>query len=236
MNRYATGIYLLKKYMNDRKAFDLRTPLIVWNFLLTTFSAIGAYRGLNEFSAIYSKYGLTGTVCHNGALLGATGFWMHLFVLSKVIEFGDTVFIILRKKPLQFLHYYHHLETCFVSFFIYSNGPLALARYFGPINLTVHTFMYGYYTLAAMGLRAPKHIAMIITLSQTMQMFICLMATSFALIVNDSCDSYGLHMKGTELSSIYVMIFTYLVYAVLFTRLFYNLYIINNAKKADKKL
>lgn len=35
-------------------------------------------------------------------------FWGTLFSLSKVIELGDTAFIILRKQPLIFLHYYHH--------------------------------------------------------------------------------------------------------------------------------
>ena len=34
-----------------------------------------------------------------------SGFWSSLFVLSKVPELGDTIFIILRKQQLKFLHW-----------------------------------------------------------------------------------------------------------------------------------
>ena len=34
-----------------------------------------------------------------------SGFWSSLFVLSKVPELGDTIFIVLRKQPLIFLHW-----------------------------------------------------------------------------------------------------------------------------------
>ena len=37
-----------------------------------------------------------------------SGFWASLFVLSKVPELGDTFFILLRKQPLIFLHWWVH--------------------------------------------------------------------------------------------------------------------------------
>lgn len=36
---------------------------------------------------------------------------LQMFVFSKVPELGDTVFIILRKRPLIFLHWYHHVTV-----------------------------------------------------------------------------------------------------------------------------
>ena len=40
-----------------------------------------------------------------------------LWRLIKIIEFGDTLFVVLRKKPLQFIHWYHHITVCIYSFY-----------------------------------------------------------------------------------------------------------------------
>ena len=34
-----------------------------------------------------------------------------LFTLTKALEFGDTVLLALRKRPITFLHAYHHLTV-----------------------------------------------------------------------------------------------------------------------------
>lgn len=39
------------------------------------------------------------------ALQGETGLWAFLFVLSKIVELGDTAFLVLRKRPIIFLHW-----------------------------------------------------------------------------------------------------------------------------------
>lgn len=44
-----------------------------------------------------------------------SGFWTTMFVLSKVPELGDTIFIVLRKQPLIFLHWYHHATVLVYS-------------------------------------------------------------------------------------------------------------------------
>jgi hypothetical protein len=48
------------------------------------------------------------SVCHTCNTNDVAGFWSLMFGYSKVIELGDTLFIVLRKRPLVFLHYYHH--------------------------------------------------------------------------------------------------------------------------------
>ncbi|CAG0895138.1 unnamed protein product [Cyprideis torosa] len=70
-----------------------------------------------------------------------SGTWTWLFILSKVPELGDTIFIVLRKQPLIFLHWYHHVTVllyCWYSFAeVISNG-----RWFITMNYTVHAIMY----------------------------------------------------------------------------------------------
>jgi hypothetical protein len=41
-------------------------------------------------------------------LFGPTGVWMALFCLSKIPELMDTVFLVIRKRPVIFLHWWHH--------------------------------------------------------------------------------------------------------------------------------
>jgi hypothetical protein len=39
---------------------------------------------------------------------GRLYYWAYIFYISKYYEFADTIFLALKKKPLEFLHCYHH--------------------------------------------------------------------------------------------------------------------------------
>lgn len=56
----------------------------------------------------FFQNGLTYSLCHSCNPDGVAAFWSFLFAISKLVELGDTLFIVLRKKKLIFLHYYHH--------------------------------------------------------------------------------------------------------------------------------
>eukprot|EP00122_Pirum_gemmata_P011475 Pgem_evm2s10633 len=43
--------------------------------------------------------------------VGPSGMWTTLFIFSKIPELFDTMFIVLRKRPLIFLHWYHHITV-----------------------------------------------------------------------------------------------------------------------------
>nr|CCA25115.1 elongation of very long chain fatty acids protein pu [Albugo laibachii Nc14] len=76
---------------------------------------------------------------------------LYMFYLSKILDFTDTVFIVLGKKwnQLSFLHVYHHL-TIFLVYFL----NLRLA-YDGDVYATIilngfiHAIMYMYYFVSA---------------------------------------------------------------------------------------
>lgn len=102
---------------------------------------------------------------------GPTGFWVMLFIYSKIPELLDTVFIVLRKKPLIFLHWYHHVTVLLFCWSAYSTMA-ASGLYFVAMNYTVHALMYGYYCLQALNVCPKSFPAILITLSQIAQMFI----------------------------------------------------------------
>ena len=81
----------------------------------------------------------------------AKAIWWYYF--SKLIEFMDTFFFILRKKSnqLTFLHIYHH-SSMFLFWYVgarFVPGGSALSA--AMVNCFVHVIMYAYYGFAALG-------------------------------------------------------------------------------------
>ena len=46
---------------------------------------------------------------------GAVILWMSFFTVSKIFELGDTFFVVVRKRPLILLHWYHHVTVLCVA-------------------------------------------------------------------------------------------------------------------------
>ncbi|CAM8935204.1 unnamed protein product [Rhodiola kirilowii] len=86
---------------------------------------------------------------------GPLFFWAYIYYLSKLVEFIDTLLIIVNRnsgRRLTFLHVYHHAVVLVMSYLWLSTSmslfPIALAT-----NAGVHVLMYGYYLLCAIGIR-----------------------------------------------------------------------------------
>ncbi|GMR45991.1 hypothetical protein PMAYCL1PPCAC_16186, partial [Pristionchus mayeri] len=101
------------KIMEKRKAFDLRLKLAAWNISLFAYSAISLYLLLPEVIQTYRKGGVIRTMCYNddGYTHPLYGYVYWLFGMSKGPELIDTLFLILRKRPVLFMHWYHHSVT-----------------------------------------------------------------------------------------------------------------------------
>lgn len=170
---YLVGIFGGKAIMANRQPFDLKWPLAYWNLFLSTFSFIGMARTVPHLLHMLTTMQFKDTVCNKSEVNygeGATGFWVMLFIFSKVPELIDTVFIVLRKKPLIFLHWYHHITVLAFCWHSYATES-STGIYFVAMNYSVHAVMYGYYFLMAIG-QKPKWLPPVyITIAQISQMF-----------------------------------------------------------------
>jgi len=238
---YAVTIFVLKQWMkNKSKGYDVRRWLFLWSTSLAIFSIIGSsINGTRLWSAVFQE-GLERTLCidrqkpQNISVHLATnryGLWTWCFVLSKIIELGDTYFIILRKQRLIFLHWYHHITVLLYCWYAYVdfNG---INQWFLWINYAVHSIMYTYYSVRASGVyRPPIWINMLITILQIVQMIIGLSLSVYVYLhVGDphwNCDSnneQGLHLC-------YVSFAMYFSYFILFLHFFLGTYIFKSTKK-----
>jgi len=169
---YVIAIFSIKTIMKSRSPFSLTIPLNIWNFLLAAFSIIGTIRMTPEFIESIRDLGLIGSYCKiNHFTEGTNGYWAWLFIVSKLFELVDTQFLVLRKRPLMFLHWYHHVLTLVYAFYSYPLSP-GFNRWGIYMNLVVHAFMYSYYFLRSMRIPVPGAVAQLITTLQILQFVI----------------------------------------------------------------
>jgi len=230
------GIYMIliwsgKLLMQSRPRFELRRALIMWNLFLATFSILGTMRTLPELLYTLSVHGFHHSMCNPSfvELSKVSGYWTWLFTLSKVPELGDTIFIVLRKQPLIFLHWYHHVTVLIYTWYAYTEHT-APGRWFICMNYMVHSCMYSYYALKAAKFRIPKWVSMFITTAQLTQMIVgCLI----------NFWSYQVKMDGRECQVSYenikISLLMYASYFVLFAHFFYNAYLAGG-KKSDASI
>uniref|UniRef100_A0A8D9BTW9 Elongation of very long chain fatty acids protein n=1 Tax=Cacopsylla melanoneura TaxID=428564 RepID=A0A8D9BTW9_9HEMI len=121
------------KLMENRKPFQLRKTLIVYNFIQVLFSSWLFYEV-------------------------ARGCWWYFF--SKFTEFFDTFFFVMRKKydQVSTLHVIHHGVMPLSTWFGVKFTPGGHSTFFGLLNTFVHIIMYSYYMMAAFGPHMQKYL------------------------------------------------------------------------------
>ncbi|XP_034632736.1 elongation of very long chain fatty acids protein 3 [Trachemys scripta elegans] len=221
---YVLLIFGGQHVMKQRRGYDLRKPLVLWSLSLALFSIIGTLRTWGYMGFVLSTSGFKQSVCDPGFYNGPVSkFWAYMFVLSKVPELGDTVFIVLRKQRLIFLHWYHHVTVLLYTWYAYKD-MVAGGGWFMTMNYSVHAFMYSYYTVRAAGLRVPRPFAMVITFTQILQM---VMGTAVSIM------AYSWMQDGicsTSWEQIFWSSIMYLSYLVLFCHFFHEAYLKGRGK------
>ena len=136
----------------------------------------------------------------------------------------------LRKQPLIFLHWYHHIVTFLYGWFLYIDEA-EYAKWFAIINTIIHSFMYTYYTFKAMGYRLPKWLSIMITSIQLSQMFVGIFL-AIAIYYYVRIAKLKCHISSLN---IIVTIILYISYAILFARFFIQRYMSDKSVKNIEK-
>jgi len=151
---YLIATFSLQAYMKDKKPMLLNGFALVHNIFLTLLSLcmfLGSASG--AFSKLMLQGLLDGLLCEKDAqpMKGTLFYWSYIFYLSKFYEFVDTFILVARKKPLIFLHVYHHFIMPFVCW-AGLHGNWCMALWLSAFwNSFVHTIMYSYYTASCLG-------------------------------------------------------------------------------------
>jgi len=226
---YILVIFGIQWWMKDKDPYQLKWPLFWWNLGLGIFSIIGFSRTLPGFLDVFGKEnGLYQSVCVKQYMDLPTVYWTILFAFSKFLELGDTIFIVLRKKPLIFLQWYHHVITMNVVWIL---APLVepIGRWYTVLNFGVHSLMYPYFALRAVGIKIPTRIANLITTLQFAQMVIGFSVNMLSLFIQKlgyGCVRYPI--------SIQLFGLVYGSFLFLFGNLFYDSVIKKGRMKRDK--
>ncbi|XP_034050398.1 elongation of very long chain fatty acids protein 6-like [Thalassophryne amazonica] len=225
---YVALVFGGQHFMRERQKLNLRRPLVFWSLSLAIFSIIGAMRTGSYLLHILKTSGFKQSVC-DASLYSApiSKFWAYAFVISKAPELGDTIFIILRKQRLIFLHWYHHITVLLFSWYSYKD-QVAGGGWFMTMNYAVHSLMYTYYAIRASGMRVPRSCAMIITATQILQMVmgLAVLGLVYLWMHEVRCPS---NMGNVTWGSL-----MYLSYLILFALLFYNNYLKGSRDKGTK--
>lgn len=244
---YGIAIFAGKMYMSHRKPFQWRRAMALWNLFLCVYSFVAMIRMLPPLLHNLSSAPLRDNLCMNPELAygrGSSGFWGQSFVWSKFVELIDTFFIIIHKKPLIFLHWYHHITVLLYTWDGYVSkapaGPI-----FMSMNCAVHFIMYGYYFLMTIKMKPKWMNAMFITISQIAQMVVGVTTTivSFYYLIThkSDVDDYDDQQQGSceiKNSNIVSAFLMYGSYLFLFVQFFVNRYFFGNEKAgfAGKKV
>lgn len=158
----------------------------------------------------------------------------------KPSELFDTFFIVIHKKPLIFLHWYHHISVLFYCWHSYvTKNPVGII--FCVMNYAVHSFMYFYYFLMAAHMKPKSFNAVYITLAQISQMVVgcCVTLGSIYLLWFDPVIKANNNTENQchlEQQNVLAALVMYGSYLALFLEFFIERYFKNAAKSSAKKL
>lgn len=199
-------IYNYTSQYIDTSSTTFKSCMCAWNATLSVYSAVSLAAIAPSFFRKLFGYGYHESVCLTQPELSyhfqPHGWWVYLFILSKIVEFGDTAFLVVKGSNVAFIHWYHHLMTAIFGF---SQGVRLdpTMEWTAMMNLAIHTWMYGHYALGVMypgRFRGNK----VLTTLQIAQMFHAFTLTIYSGLW---CEGAGWDLSRIAISLVYAYLF-----------------------------
>ncbi|GKT64847.1 fatty acid elongase [Colletotrichum tofieldiae] len=149
---YLVVIFGGREVMRSRKPMELNTLFKIHNLFLSLLSAALLVLFIEQVVPSLWRGGLYENICGVSGWTQSLVLLYYINYLTKYYELIDTVFLMVKKKPLTFLHCYHHPATALLCFSqLIGRTPLSWVPI--TLNLTVHVVMYWYYFQTARGVK-----------------------------------------------------------------------------------
>ncbi|XP_015585257.1 elongation of very long chain fatty acids protein 1 [Cephus cinctus] len=178
-------------FMKNREPYSLHGLMIGYNVFVAAASGTVFYGLLTSGFTTNLSWGCEPVdFSYNPEPLSMAR-WVWWILLLKMLELGDTIIFVLRKKYNQtsFLHIYHHATTVSLSWIACKYAPGGMWTFIMMPNCMVHVIMYTYYLLACLGPEMQKRISPwkpYLTMLQLIQFVVMVIHTSQALM--PSCE------------------------------------------------
>ncbi|KAG8741006.1 hypothetical protein FRC10_003465 [Ceratobasidium sp. 414] len=187
---YLTTIFSLRELMRGREPMKLTTPFQIHNIYLTAGSGLLLVLMVEEVLPILWKTGLFSAMCADESWTSRLEFYYMINYYIKYVELADTVFLVLKKKPLAFLHVFHHAATALLCFTQLGGHTSVWKKYLTTMQITqfiidlvaVYFASYSYFSATYW-----PHLPSFGTCSGTegAAIFGCVLLTSYLLLFID---------------------------------------------------
>ncbi|THV04953.1 GNS1/SUR4 membrane protein [Dendrothele bispora CBS 962.96] len=214
---YLVVIFGIQAAMKNRPPQKLNTLFQIHNVILSSGSLLLLVLMLEEILPIVWKHGLFYGMCAEGAWTNKMEFYYMINYYFKYLELLDTIFLAFKKKPLAFLHVFHHSATALLCY-SQLEGKTSISWTVITLNLSVHVLMYYYYYATAGGAKIwwKKYLTMMQIIQFIIDLFVVYFGTYSHFVTNyyksmptvgDCAGGEGAAMFGCGLLTSYLFLF-----------------------------
>ncbi|KAI6031820.1 GNS1/SUR4 membrane protein [Pisolithus microcarpus] len=144
---YLATIFGIQELMRNGSPHKLNALFRCHNAFLTVGSFLLLALIVEEVVSLYLASGFYSAICSESSWTSKLEFYYMVNYYFKYIELLDTVFLVLKKKPLSFLHVFHHSATALLCF-TQLNGKTSIFDWLNTSHLIHNGADYYYYATA----------------------------------------------------------------------------------------